>query len=37
MAEEDPEPFSVGMLEVELVEVVLLRAVGLWGCWRELD
>ena len=37
VAEEDPGPSSVGTLEVELVEVVLLRAVGLWGCWRELD
>ena len=32
VAEEDPEPFSVGSLDVELVGVVLLRAIGLWSC-----
>ena len=37
VAEEDPGPSSVGTLEVELVEVVLHRAVGLWSCWRGLD
>ena len=37
VVEEDPETFSVRTLGVELVGMVLLRAVGLWGCWRELD